>query len=507
LAEFGICNFSAPSTAKPPPAAPTLIKTPKAKRKAQEASEPKPKARRDSEPTPEPMSSTASAPSYESQPQAESNKENKEPDMSKNKEDLFSSKIFQEKGGCKPEAADAANAPSNEAKEGGGEQGSSQDPFPKLYNMAKQTFTKDGKASQDASKSTNGFSSKSSTSSADLRPFLCEKCGTGFRIIVDYMLHQHSCKAEELVKEVVDSYGEYLGPKPPNNGYAKNGSKVNQKEQTKENSTTKGNSSTSTSYASASPSQAQDVAQNNKCGSSTAKFNDSENTVDSKEKKTQITKNSKLAHHCDVGNGHVEKISSMASMKGNASTGEGEEKIKRNDQYHPNAPSTRVTFKDDQTRSQDINNELATDTKMNCSLNREDVKNGDVSYVTKVSKLDNEAKHCTNAKQVTGKAAISPDTEVNGSMTKNHATTSSILSTSNCLEDEDIVMQENIDLHNNTIQRNKIQMESLRESLPSAHTSSGSWHSSQYYIPIMMTAMLLVTSLALRVTLDILSLY
>jgi hypothetical protein len=239
----------------------------------------------------------------------------------------------------------------------------------------------------------------------------------------------------------------------------------------------------------------------------TANFNASENSVGPKEKKTQISKNSnKQVHSCNAEEIHVEEIPTPASMKGDASEEENLEKVNtRNAQNPPNPLLTRVIFKDENTKSQEISHKFSTGAKIEGSLNKDAIRKGEISNVSKASKSGNVAKNCSNTKEMIGQEASSFDVEANCNMLKNQAATSSVLC--DYLEDEDIIMQENSDLHVHTIQRNKIQMESLRESLPTAHTSSGSSHSSKIHIPIIMTAMLLVIALAMRVTLEALSLY
>ena len=454
LAEFGICNFSAPSAARPPPAAtPAAAKTPKAKRKAQEASEPRPKARRDSEPTPEPMPSSTppppSSPGDTTPPSPENNKENKEPEAPKKKEDTFASKIFQEKGGCKTEAAEAASKEATEA--GGGEQTThTQDPFPKLYNMAQQTFTKDGKVATETVKKTEETPPKQSqkppTSSAELRPFRCDKCGTGFRIVLDYMLHQHSCRADE---EKADK----AGPKENGGTGSRPGSKP----------------------AATSSAGAKQPSQTNSQAAGGAKQSDPDSVRN--EKKTPTTRNcsgperpadrnseSKPAHH------------STTKENGCANSGGGGE------DGHDPSPPTRVTFKNGQAGG--MSNGLSTPATGGTSngLKTGDMSNGSSNGVSKVAAQTE---------------AGSPGAEATAKRVED-----------SCLEDEDVDMPEDTARGHQEVNRNKIQMESLRESLPSAHSSSGSsLCCTNHHIPLMLVAMLVTTALALRVTLEFLSPY
>lgn len=88
----------------------------------------------------------------------------------------------------------------------------SQDPFPKLYNMADQSFIKNGKKYRR--KAPKDSSEKEKRPEL---PFNCGHCGAGFSSMVEYSNHRKICIPDEdfgLTSDIMDSYyGEYLNGK------------------------------------------------------------------------------------------------------------------------------------------------------------------------------------------------------------------------------------------------------------------------------------------------------
>jgi len=64
------------------------------------------------------------------------------------------------------------------------------DPFPKLYNMADQTFVNDGSGHRGPEKA-------STPKSFENKPYTCGQCGTGYNTVTDYNRHQMMCIPDE----------------------------------------------------------------------------------------------------------------------------------------------------------------------------------------------------------------------------------------------------------------------------------------------------------------------
>ena len=188
MAEFGIAAFKNPlPTPAPVRKEPKPKPEPKSKRKARDNSAPAAKARRDSEPTPE----SGTAPGGGTQEGAP-DKENKVPNKETNKPDLSSS-VFKE--------ADINPDEWEEVPE------DSADPFPKLYNMADQSFIKNGKRYRRKVKETAPQQPK--TAPREEKAFNCGHCGCGFDNIVEYSKHKKLCIPDEdfgLTPDIMESF-------------------------------------------------------------------------------------------------------------------------------------------------------------------------------------------------------------------------------------------------------------------------------------------------------------
>ena len=81
------------------------------------------------------------------------------------------------------------------------------DPFPKLYNMADQSFTKNGKKYRRRERGEPPKPEKK------ISQFNCGHCGIDFSNLVEYTRHKMTCIPDEdfgLTGDIMDSYGEYL---------------------------------------------------------------------------------------------------------------------------------------------------------------------------------------------------------------------------------------------------------------------------------------------------------
>jgi len=175
IAEFGIIAHKTviPTPAPQRKAQPEAPKeTPK--RKARDGSARRPKARRDSEPT-----ETSSESKTANPKDTATNKENKEP------ENVTSPKASDKNGKADDFNPDEWEEIPEDTK----------DPFPKLYNMADQAFTKNGKKyRRKENKSEEPVKEKPKFASM---VFNCGHCGAGFNSMIDYSSHSKKCIPDE----------------------------------------------------------------------------------------------------------------------------------------------------------------------------------------------------------------------------------------------------------------------------------------------------------------------